>query len=127
MNKQESVCEGFIASILEDKKIGNCSNRGISYWAKEVTIVTDIPELQIFETYPKDELNRPLVVIKKKKVCGEEYVYAEPIDEPTGVGWMMGGTFIYSTDSRFRQFLNKYPIPLHDRQETAQEYERNSQ
>ncbi len=126
--ENKPICKGFIAGILENKEIGNCSNNGISAFHKSVTIVSDIRECQIFETTPHDELIRPLVVIKKKVVCGEEHVYAEPIDdsEPGNVGWMMGGSFIWSSDSRFSEHFSKQPIPLHDRQESQEQYERLS-
>lgn len=114
-----TINKGFIADIYENKEIGNCSNRGISYWCKQVTIVTEIENLQIFDIDPRSELRRPLVVIKKKG----NYIYAEPIDKPKGIGWMMGGSYIFSSDSRFRRLLNEYPIPLHDRQETPEEYD----
>jgi len=120
---QEIICKGFMASILENKQIGNCSNHGISKYHDQVTIVTDIKECQVFETTPHDTLTSPLVMIKKKNVCGKEYVYAEPID---GCGYMMGGSFIYSSDSRFRRHLSDYPIPLHDRQEPNEQYEQLS-
>ena len=125
MSKPEMTCIGFIASILEDKQIGNCSNGGISQYHNQVTIVSDVDECQIFDTYPVDELCRPIVVIKKRIIGGEEYVYAEPIDNPDkgNIGWMAGGTFIYSCDSRFSRHFSKYPIPLHDRQETREDFE----
>lgn len=61
----------------------------------------------------------PTLVLREKggRLC------AEPIERPTGVGWMFGGNFIYSSDSRFP---NDYPIPVHDRQETKDQYRENS-
>lgn len=109
--------------ILEDKSIGNCSNSGISSKYKTVVLVSDNPELQVFE--PSD--TSPAVVLKKRIVCGEEYIYAIPCDgkDDKRVGWMMGGSYIYTSDSRFRN-ISKYPVPLHDRQETYSQYERLS-
>jgi len=109
------INKGFCASILENKEIGNCSNKGMSYWHDQVTIVSDIEECQIFDIDAPSQLVRPIVVIKKRTMHdGSVYVYAEPIDEGH---YMMGGSFIYSSDSRFRKYFNEYPIPLHDRQE----------
>lgn len=115
------INKGFIADIFKPSS-GDCSNNGISHWNNEVTIVSDVDECQVFDINPATELRRPIVVIKNKK----GYIYAEPIDEPEGVGWMMGGSFIYSCDSRFRRHFNTYPIPLHDRQETPEQFERLS-
>ena len=43
------------------------------------------------------------------------------------VGPMFGGTFVGSSDSRFRKATGQRgPIPLHDRYETTEEYERMS-
>jgi len=36
---------------------------------------------------------------------------------------MMGGCFVYSCDLRFRELVNEYPVPLHDRQEPQKEYD----
>lgn len=46
------------------------------------------------------------------------HLYAEP-NYPPGPGfngWMMGGNFIWSSDSRFP---GDYPIPVHDRREAV--------
>ena len=100
---------GLIASIYEDKRFGNCSNDGISKRFKEVLIVgKDIPE--IFTDSP----DCPVVIIVKSP----GYVKAVPVESrPNMSGFMFGGCFIYSSDSRFP---SPYPIPLHDRQEAWQ-------
>ena len=48
------------------------------------------------------------------------HVYARPLDEPDSgnVGWMFGGNFVYTSDSRFPE----YPVPVHDRQESVETY-----
>lgn len=122
----ETINRGFFVSIYEDKTSGNCSNNGLSHQHKEAMIVSNIKELQIFDITPKSELTNPLIMIKTKNVGGEEYIYAEPLDsiDKSNVGWMMGGTFIYSCDSRFKRHVSQYPIPLHDRQETPELYDR---
>lgn len=99
--------KGMYASILEDKRIGNCSNRGISSWAKEVLLVgPGIPE--IFESRPE------IPMVKMGERMGR--VFVEPVSEkdPDAVGWMFGGAFVWCSDSRFPA---EYPIPLMDRQE----------
>lgn len=103
--------KGLLASILENKDIGNCSNNGISSRCTRVIIVGEgIPE--IFES---DE-DTPSVRIVKRDLHGGIYLTAYPIEPcPSNrTGYMMGGTFIWSHDSRFPA---KYPIPLHDRTE----------
>ena len=51
------------------------------------------------------------VIIVKRNLPGGEYIHAEP-DKPGS--WAFGGTFISCSDSRMHE-INKYPIPLHDR------------
>ncbi|MFA5768328.1 MAG: hypothetical protein WC871_02170 [Bacteroidales bacterium] len=68
----------------------------------------------------------PVVKLVKRQIGGREYTHAEPVAQPPAgyTGWMSGGTFIYTSDSRFP---SDYPIPLHDRTETWETYERMSQ
>jgi hypothetical protein len=105
--------KGMTVSIYTSKDGGDCSNGGISSRAKRVFLATDIPEMQIFEAQPEDEI----VVIKKKNVCGNDYIYATPEKDSDSFGWMMGGSYIYACDSRFSRNISKYPVPLHDRRE----------
>jgi hypothetical protein len=55
----------------------------------------------------------------RRNLFGREHLHAEPIDPPTGVGWMAGGNFIWTSDSRFP---SDYPIAVHDRQESQDQY-----
>ena len=106
--------QGLTAGIYESKEIGNCSNGGISKHNKTVTIVgPGIP--RIFDARP----GAPAVKIVRRSFGGQSYIHAEPVNgkKADQVGWMAGGSFIYSCDSRFP---SPYPIPLHDRQETAE-------
>jgi len=106
--------KGFTAYILKDKK-GDCSNFGISSKCDKVTIIDEnVPAM--YE--PTKEA--PAVKIVRRTIYGEQYIHAEPIEQtsPKHRGWMAGGCFIYSCDSRFRQGVNAYPVSLHDRQES---------
>jgi hypothetical protein len=83
------------------------------YGKDSVTIIDkEVPE--IF----KANESRPAVrLIRRKFRFGNEeytYVHAVPYGQNDNEG-MFGGTFIYSSDSRFP---SKYPIPLHDRVES---------
>jgi hypothetical protein len=59
----------------------------------------------------------PGVKLIKRQIYGHQYLHVEPIDEPTQgqIGYMAGGTFIFTSDGRFP---NDYPLPLHDYTET---------
>ena len=119
---------GICVGIYQSKDIGNCSNNGISSRCKSVTLVGG-GSPQIFE--PCED--RPAVIIVNRKIGSRDYLTAYPAIKnpetgcweiapvPAGsVGWMAGGTFIYGSDSRFRF---DYPVPLHDRSETQEEYD----
>ncbi len=105
--------KGITADIYKSH-LGDCSNHGISSNYHEVLVVgPDIPELTEFDG------TIPVVRIKKKKYGNDEYICAEPISpvSPGYVGWMAGGCFIWSCDSRFRESVSEQPVSLHDRQE----------
>ena len=62
-----------------------------------------------------------LKLVRRNLPDGSEYVHAEPLEpvKKGNVGYMFGGNFIHTSDSRFP---NDYPIPIHDRQETQEDY-----
>lgn len=45
------------------------------------------------------------------------HYHVRPVADPTAIGWMAGGTVVFSSDSRF-PFA--YPLSLHDRQESQE-------
>ncbi len=111
---------GIIAEIYRTSLMDGCSNGGISERVEAVTIIDiDGP----FEPAP----DRPAVRIIRRQHSGTDFIHAEPV-EPVGkgrVGYMSGGSFIYSCDSRFSEAVGAVgrPISLHDRVETYAEYE----
>jgi len=115
--------KGLTANIHVAKGFPDCSNGGISAYAKVVTILTDIPECQLSES---DGLTAPPVITERGPLGN---LHVRPLlDPPKGeIGWMFGGTFIHTSDSRFRHISpTGQPIPLHDRSETPEQYERLS-
>lgn len=107
-------------SIYTDKRIGDCSNNGISSRFKEVLLICETGFIEVDENNPPENL----VKLVTRKLFGKEYKHIEPVARPTGVGWMSGGSIVYSCDSRFRE-MSEYPLMLHDRQESQEEYDRN--
>lgn len=91
---------------------GSCSNGGVSSRCTTVTLVEFAGKPVRGPDEPSDE--SPAVRVVKRFVYGTEYLYAVPVeleDHTTA-----GGTFVWSTDSRFRE-LNEAPISFHDRTE----------
>jgi hypothetical protein len=112
--------KGMIVNIYRAKGLPDCSNNGLSKQYDTVVLVGEgVPE--IFEV--KEGV--PGVLLKEKTRCGEgyrHYLHAVPIEkqDPNKTGYMFGGCFIYSSDSRFP---SRYPIPLHDRQESWEQHQ----
>ena len=100
-------------SILESKLLGNCSNHGISERYDSILLLCDNGNVEA----NGDEEN--LCKVVKRNLFGETYYHVEPVMKPNGVGWMSGGSFVYSCDSRFPF---SYPLSLHDRTETQELY-----
>lgn len=90
--------------------LGDCTNGGISAERRELYILgSDGP----FE--PSDI--RECVTVERKMVLGQEHLDAKPV-YCQNRWYMMGGNFLYTSDSRFREFTgSSYPIPIHDRYE----------
>ena len=51
---------------------------------------------------------------------GHKYLRPFKSADPNKTGYMFGGNFAYSSDSRFPF---DYPLGIHDREETWEEYE----
>lgn len=81
-------------------------NRITSQYNRLYIVGEDIPPI----AEPQDP--EQMLVIQKRG----DYIYAVPAINPKGP-WMFGGSFVYTSDSRFRQKINDYPIPVHDRVE----------
>lgn len=97
----------------------DCTNGGISARAKGLVMVV----------YEKGEQPKPSdgdVMFVRRALFGRRADYLRPIGavNPNCVGWMMGGNFGYSCDSRFHEYTGSdQPLPIHDRQETQAEYD----
>lgn len=77
----------------------------------EIILVGEgIPELST-----PDSPSQVFRIVRRKLFGDEIYIHVEPA--LSGTGFMAGGHFCYSTDSRFRELVNQYPVSIHDRQE----------
>jgi hypothetical protein len=73
----------------------------------------------------EDNGRYPVLHLVKRSLGGAKpYLHAEPLERPVGkLGPMAGGNYIMTSDSRFRQEVNEYPVPVHDRFETQEQYD----
>lgn len=94
----------------------DCTNGGVSSRYNRLYLAVEDGWFDVPEDDP-----RLLVPITRHFGFGD-YIHAEPvIGRPDGcVGPMFGGNFVYTSDSRFP---SPYPIPVHDRFETWEEYD----
>ena len=117
---------GILASIYEDKEIGNCSAGGISSKASTVCVVNIDGPFEPNEKHPGVEIIA--------HPAGLDYgPIAVPVDKPEGcVGPMAGGAYIGTSDSRFSAKMKSLGagyadiVRLHDRFETPELYEKMS-
>lgn len=102
---------GIIAHIHRSW-MGDCSKQGISSRADRVIVVgPGVPE--VFTATEKE----PAVEIGTVTFDGETTYHLRPYGEP-GKQYMAGGTFVFTSDSRFRELFPFYgAVPLHDRHE----------
>lgn len=103
------------AHLLKDC---DCTNGGISSRHKTLYLLCEEGQ----DGWEIEENDERLVKLVRSSPCGRPYVHAEPVNDPNKreIGYMFGGNFIYTSDGRFPE---TYPIPLHDRSETLEEYD----
>ena len=105
---------GLSVSVYSNNEIGECTNGGISSKNKSLIFVD--------ASGPSEGTEENSVKLVRRNLSRGEYLHVEPIIKPDGmVGPMFGGNFIYTSDSRFRE-ISVYPIPIHDRFETSEQY-----
>lgn len=116
MSNDTTAPKGITALIFRDALGTDFSNRGISARVMEVTVIGEGID-PVFEATEQ----RPAVrIVKNEHFYRETVVHAEPVTpEGEPVPWyMFGGTFIFSSDARFRRATGHYgAVPLHDRRE----------
>jgi len=101
--------KGLMVSVLKPAGFPDCTMGGVSSKSDNLILVGD-DIVEIFEARPE----MPAVYLVNREIGGKPFVHAEPVDNPTKRGFMAGGNFIYTSDSRFP---SQYPISIHDRQE----------
>ncbi len=101
--------------------LGDCTNKGISSRYKELLLVCPQGHVTIDDENPPESA----VQLVTRALFGDKIFHIEPLKSPAKghVGWIMGGNFAYSCDSRFGRMIPFYgAVPIHDRQETVEYY-----
>ena len=105
--------------IYKSKKLGDCSNGGISSRYNEVLLLCEEGFIDVDRDNPPDNLCK----VVTRDLGFTVHTHIEPVAKAKGVGWMAGGTLVYSCDSRFHRMCGDYALSLHDRTETQKEYD----
>lgn len=108
------------ASVYKDHN-GDCSNGGLSSKYSEVLLEHPRGWIDVDEENPPENF----CIVERRELWGENHWFIRPNAKPWGAGYMMGGCFIYSCDSRFTDIAGWSPLPLHDRCETQEQYDRS--
>jgi hypothetical protein len=96
--------------------LGDCTNNGISSKFDTLYLIHEEGFIDV------DENTENLVKVVTRNLFGSEYKHIEPYKKATKVGYMKGGNYGSTSDSRFSK-ISKYPLAIHDRQETQSEYD----
>ena len=105
----------------------DCTNNGVSSRHNRLELFWDCTrvEAQKYCTEKGIDFDTAIFLVKRE-LWGEDHSYAEPLIRPKGkLGGMMGGNFVYTSDSRLYKLgglTTALPIPLHDRFETQEDY-----
>lgn len=110
MRTNFDIVSGLEAEVYRSST-GDCTNGGISAECRNLYILTQTKGP--FE--PQDI--RECVRVECKEVAGNQYIDCKPLYFRNR-WYMMGGNFLYTSDSRFREITgSQYPVPIHDRYE----------
>ena len=112
-------------TVYYNRQYRGCANGGITERFEELLLICPEGFIDIDENNPPENL----VKLVKRHLFGEDYYHIEPYVRPNKgcVGWMAGGSYAATSDSRFSRMMNisaRYgAISVHDRQETQSDYD----
>jgi hypothetical protein len=125
--REEALSRGLHASIFKHPSYRGCSNGGVSSRCDEVTIVgtqdrtngrrSPVQPLPRDSQVVEPTTAAPPAIVVYRQLGTERLVTVEPLDQAGGL-YMAGGSFVESSDSRFRALTGFYgAVALHDRTE----------
>lgn len=103
-------------SVYRTARLGDCSNGGISSKYDTLLLIHDEGFINVDPENPPENA----VKLVTRFLFGREYKHIEPLASPQHLGWMAGGNIAHTSDSRFP---SDYPLTIHDRQETQEQYD----
>lgn len=108
-------------SVYRSDFISDCSNGGITSRFKRLLVICQDGFIDVDENNPPENLCK----VVRRHLFGRDVFHVEPVAAPKGAGWMMGGNYAATSDSRFSALCGKQygALAIHDRQETWEEYD----
>lgn len=115
-----NIVNAIPIDVMRSSRFGDCTNGGISSRFSELLIVCEDGHRQIDLDNPPENACKMV----KRYLFGQFHYHIEPLSRPTGAGWMAGGNFGYTSDSRFSAMCGctGNAISIHDRQEFHKDY-----
>jgi hypothetical protein len=106
----------------------DCTNGGVTSRHTSLTLFWDCSKQEALKHCEENVIDTDAALwLNPRQLWGEYLPIAEPLICPKGkIGPMFGGNFIYTSDSRFPHVSGNYghyPIPVHDRFETQEQYD----
>lgn len=118
---------GITVSVFRDRAMPDCSRSGISARVDRVVLVGvaeydadwNLKLTDLVKGTASPSPSQPAVVLVKRQFGRRTSVCAQPWgDNVPRHGWMSGGTYIATSDSRFGEASGFYgAVSLHDRRE----------
>lgn len=106
-------------NVYRSPRLGDCTNGGISAKYDQLLVLCEDGYIDIDEANPPENLVKLV-----RRFVGREIFHLEPVQPPKGAGWMAGGNFADTSDSRFVKKTGFYgAVAVHDRDEDWKTYE----
>ena len=110
--------------VYRSRTIGDCTNGGASAKFDTLYVLCDegFVDADSPEMFAKQD---SIFQVVPRTFRGMTSYHLEPIVPPHGAGWMDGGNYAASCDGRFSRMVGDMygAVPIHDRQETWEQYE----
>lgn len=107
-------------SVYRSSSLGDCTNGGVSARYDDLLVLCDDGYITVdLENPPKN-----LVEVVHRNMWGRDLYHIEPYAAAKGAGWMMGGNYAATSDSRFSKLCGgQYgAVAIHDRDESWELY-----
>lgn len=114
-------------NVLRTAGMGDCTNGGVTSRHDRMILFWDCEREEALDYANENGMDVDACLwLEPRVLWGHEHPLARPLIHQSGkCGPMMGGNFVYTSDSRMpliEGWLHA-PIPVHDRYETQQEYD----